>query len=1210
MNHVRKTILLLLITLLTSCLNTVYEETTTDHLLGNPQGDVLVWHTWEGAERETLRETFENFMTLYPEVTIVEESFSLNQLEDEYSYHVQAGLGPDILIAPSTWSERLGEAGLIQNIGERELDLELYLTATIDMLQDGDKLYGLPLSLNTFVLYYNKNLLGAAPQSEDSSAETVAAVIQSKQQTVTDTETITMLNEILNEVQQGDSQEERFAPATTLEDLVYQANRGKAVAIRTDFYGAFWGVQAFGGQLFDKEGRVVLNQGGFANWLGWLKQAQDNPQIILNRNLDELNLLFTTGEVTYYVGSTQELPALQAALGDEVVGVVRLPGRPNKPAGPFLQAEAMMFNRVSTPHSTQLAIQVAQYLTNNEQQRQLALNIGKLPANKRVNIDPRIDVRVAEFIAQSKTAVPIHLKNLAKFNDVLAYGDDMYGQVLDGQLSVGEAATILTEQINEDYGLQTVARSQLEACEMTGRLTMWNTWTDARKDVLPEILEKFTDLCPDVTINIVDVSPSEFYEQYVTALETDESPPDIFTGSNQQLRQLAREERILNISGLIDADFLQRFIPLVEQSLLYQGNVYGIPISVDVMALYYNPTLVDDPPGVMDDLLAIADPEQQIAIPIGFEESFWGIAAFGETSETTMFDEEGHLILGQMGLTEWLAWLKNAQNQPGIVLSTQKSELETMFLEEQAAFLVGDISQLETIRTTLGDEKMRVLQLPSGSPLIKVDSLLINPFTSPDKQEAALRFAQFMTDSDIQTLLLEKATKIPTNININTGRYPLIEAFIQQANVATVIPNRREMNAVLEWGDVVYEQVLEHNISPANAVDDFTNLVNAIHGFEVIEPIEQQACTDEGTITLWHSWSDTQQLAWQEVISNFNKLCPTIQVSTTLVAEDIFSQQLTATLEANLETDDQLPPPDFFLAPHAQLEFFNNTGLIKDISALVNQDRLIDYLPRGITAFSLQDQLYGIPQAAYLPALYYRPSFVEKPAVTFEELLVQARQGQTVALNSNFYHIFWGAAALGCEPCQTGQFFNDQNELLLTAKDIAPWKNWLIEAAETGQFIFSTDQAELEQLFLDGEVTYLVASPAFLNRAEAALGVANVGIIHLPRGEDEQRPRPFLNVDGFYFYKETTDDQTKLALKFVEFATTESSQKLLMQQANYVPTRNLALVTANDPAMAPFISALDSTILLPKQNRLTVLEENRIYRFFDELATDALSSVN
>ena len=92
---------------------------------------------------------------------------------------------------------------------------------------------------------------------------------------------------------------------------------------------------------------------------------------------------------------------------------------------------------------------------------------------------------------------------------------------------------------------------------------------------------------------------------------------------------------------------------------------------------------VPDPPVLLDDLLSVASPETEVAIPIGFLESYWGISAFGESSTAELFDQEGRLIVGDSGLSDWLAWLAEAQRQPGMILSNDQAELQNLFLEQR-----------------------------------------------------------------------------------------------------------------------------------------------------------------------------------------------------------------------------------------------------------------------------------------------------------------------------------------------------------------------------------------------------------------------------------------------------------------------------------------------------------------------------------------------
>lgn len=107
---------------------------------------------------------------------------------------------------------------------------------------------------------------------------------------------------------------------------------------------------------------MILDQGGFANWLGWLKNAQSTPGMIRRHagvaRRDDVTLrnLFVNGEAAYYIGTPDVLLSLQELLGEETVGVVPLPAGPTAPAGPLLDVDAIMFNHASSSNQTKLAL--------------------------------------------------------------------------------------------------------------------------------------------------------------------------------------------------------------------------------------------------------------------------------------------------------------------------------------------------------------------------------------------------------------------------------------------------------------------------------------------------------------------------------------------------------------------------------------------------------------------------------------------------------------------------------------------------------------------------------------------------------------------------------------------------------------------------------------------------------------------------------------
>ena len=386
----------------------------------------------------------------------------------------------------------------------------------------------------------------------------------------------------------------------------------------------FGGIQAFGGRLLDEEGRVVLNQGGFANWLGWLKSAQTEPNIILDNNEETLYTLFTSGEAAYYIGRSDVLTDLTAALGEDEIGVVPLPAGPNGLSGPLLRTEALMLNRWSSTTQTELALSLAKFLTNVEQQTRLAREINRTPSNDQVRIDTRLNPSVAGFLAQAKTAIPV--PNLAQIETLQQEGDETYIQALSGVVNLQAAASELTHLINDARGLEAVDVSQQAGqcpTQLGGLIEVWHAWEEAEAMALTSITDNFMTLCPNITILLSRFETDQILENYQT-IAIQGRGPTLLIGPNHWLVALANKGLISNIDGLLEPELLQRYLPTAKGTMQYQGQNYGLPLSISLMALYYKTDLVSDPARVVDDFLTQAAPDQQIALPVDAEQSTWG----------------------------------------------------------------------------------------------------------------------------------------------------------------------------------------------------------------------------------------------------------------------------------------------------------------------------------------------------------------------------------------------------------------------------------------------------------------------------------------------------------------------------------------------------------------------------------------------------------
>ncbi len=408
-------ILLIFLVLLSACSSSPKrEKTNTSNQEEALQGTLVIWAgpfgNWTEsliAEYEkTLRGEVEKFTILYPRVKIVVEFFPPERKLEQFVKQVKKGFGPDLILTQAQNIPLLIQAGALQELSDRSFDLSHFRPEALSQVRHQGKLYGLPIYLSTQVLCYNKAKVKELP--------------------------------------------------TTLSELLAQAQAGYVVGIFSGFDETFWGAQIFGGQLFDSQGRLILEQGGgWARWMEWLRTAQDQPNVILSGDESALQQAFTEGRLAYTVCWSNWIPSLRKALGKDNFGVTLLPGEANQSAGPLLNANVAMFNRFSNANQTQLARRFALFLTNIAQQRLIATKLQHaIPAHKNVQVNRGLFPLQGVLTEQSKTGFAISLNEAQKMNALVSYGDVLYQQVLGGEISPTEAAAKLTETINAQFESQ------------------------------------------------------------------------------------------------------------------------------------------------------------------------------------------------------------------------------------------------------------------------------------------------------------------------------------------------------------------------------------------------------------------------------------------------------------------------------------------------------------------------------------------------------------------------------------------------------------------------------------------------------------------------------------------------------------------------------------------------------------------------------------
>ncbi|MEZ4560295.1 MAG: extracellular solute-binding protein [Caldilineaceae bacterium] len=657
-------------------------------------GRILLWHSYDDAATAALEDILARFGELNPHTVVKVQRF-----DDEAAMMAQfraaaaGGLGPDALLTSSDWVLPLVEdrllrpvdAALSENVRGR------FMPDALSALQVDGRLYGLPQSVNTTVLFYNRDLV-----------------------------------------------EE---PATTLDDLVAEATSGNYVAMASGFVDAFWGVSTFGGQLTDDTGRIILDRGGFANWLEWLKNVRDRPSVVLDADADFLRSQFVDGAVAYLIADSALSPQLAAEMGDKL-GVAPLPSGPVGSAAPFLTADAILLNSASSQEQAHLATTLAEFITNVEQSATFMRRTQRVPANGQVRINPRLNPAVSAMAAQARNAVP--LPNTPLRDTILGELADAQTRVLEGVLEPATAARETTQTLNSELGFGETA-TPVATCSTVGVIRVANLLPAPSATVLDDLTRDFRQVCPSIVVQMtmvstdtVSINGASNDSAAVDPTSTDSAPIDsavsggaatlepsprdvaevrslansydLIIGSQRTLLALVQSDGVQELSARADAEQLQRYWPQSIAAMRVDGGLYGQPLAATTSALYFNRALVETPARNLDELERQATDGVPLVLDVSFADAFWGISAFSAQPSTVGFN----VVLDIQAQADWLDWLLTLERDARAQLVFTSDAARRAFMDGGSGYFVGRLSDYAALADALGTDNVGVATLPSG----------------------------------------------------------------------------------------------------------------------------------------------------------------------------------------------------------------------------------------------------------------------------------------------------------------------------------------------------------------------------------------------------------------------------------------------------------------------------------------------------------------
>src|SRR5258706_867883 len=141
----------------------------------------------------------------------------------------------------------------------------------------------------------------------------------------------------------------------------------------------------------------------------------------------------------------------------------------------------------------------------------------------------------------------------------------------------------------------------------TVTLTYYGLWEPST--VMQPVIDAFQKQNPTIKVNYQLQSPQDYQDRLQTALQ-DPNPPDIVRLHTTWLPLFAKRLSPAPPNTLSATEVSTNLYPIVSQLVVANNQVYGIPVTVDGLALYINTAMFQQkslqPPKTWEDLLTAA----------------------------------------------------------------------------------------------------------------------------------------------------------------------------------------------------------------------------------------------------------------------------------------------------------------------------------------------------------------------------------------------------------------------------------------------------------------------------------------------------------------------------------------------------------------------------------------------------------------------------
>jgi len=377
-----------------------------------------------------------------------------------------------------------------------------------------------------------------------------------------------------------------------------------------------------------------------------------------------------------------------------------------------------------------------------------------------------------------------------------------------------------------------------------GAAATLTVWVDANRAVELEDIAKKFEADKGIAVQLVqkefgDVMKEDFVKQVPTG-----KGPDIIIGAHDWLGLFVQNGVV---APLELGDAAAGFSDVTLRAMSYEGTTYGLPVSLENVALIRNTKLADSTPGTWDELVAAGtqlvdagDATYPVLVPSGPESDPYHLYPLQTSFDAPLFGtaadgsyDPSQLLIGSPGGERFAAKLVEWGEQGVLNTNITGDIARDEFAAGKAPYMIAGPWNLPAFRDAGIEYAIEAIPSAGGSPVtpfVGVQGFFVSAKTT--NALAANEFVvKYLGSEDVQLALFEAGGRPPALTSAfekAAAKDPDVGAFGEVGLDGVPMPSIPEMGAVWNyWGATEAALVNDTAGDPAAAWADMAAKIQA-----------------------------------------------------------------------------------------------------------------------------------------------------------------------------------------------------------------------------------------------------------------------------------------------------------------------------------------------------------------------------------------------